>query len=119
MKLTFNLKFFFITILIFLAEVFIGLYLHDAIIRPFGGDVLVVVLIYSFLRTFLQTNYQKLAFGVLLFSFVVEFLQALNYVNWFGWEHNPLMSTILGTYFSVYVLLAYSIGYVICLFMKD
>ncbi len=119
MKLTFNSKFLFIFLVIFVIEVLIGKYLHDAFIRPFGGDVLVVVLIYAFLRAFLKNNNKKLALGVLIFSFVIEFLQSVHYVTWFGWENNKLMSTLLGTSFSVYDLLAYFVGYLICLCFKD
>ncbi len=119
MKLTFNSKFFFIFLAIFLIEILIGKYLHDAFIRPFGGDVLVIILIYAFLRIFLKTNNKQLALGVLIFSFVIEFLQKANYVTWFGWENNKLMSTILGTSFNVYDLLAYFVGYLICLLFKD
>ncbi|MFD2583375.1 DUF2809 domain-containing protein [Pedobacter vanadiisoli] len=119
MKLTFNSKFLFIFLAIFLSEILIAKYLHDVFIRPFGGDVLVVVLIYAFLRSFLKANNRKLALGVLLFAFLIEFLQKLNYVTWFGWENNKLMSTILGTSFSVYDLLAYFVGYLICLCFRD
>jgi len=119
MKLTFNSKFLFIFLAVFAIEIFIGKHLHDAFIRPFGGDVLVVVMIYAFLRTFLKTNHKKLALGVLMFSFIIEFLQSVHYVTWFGWENNKLMSTLLGTSFSVYDLFAYFVGYLICLCFKD
>jgi len=119
MKLTFNLKFLLIFLAIFVVEILIAKYLHDAYIRPFGGDVLVVVLIYAFLRIFLETNYKKLALSVLIFSFIIEFLQAVNYVNWFGLQGNKFWSIVLGTYFTVYDLLAYFVGYLICLLFKD
>jgi hypothetical protein len=119
MKLTFNSKFLFIFLAIFIIEVLIAKYLDDAFIRPFGGDVLVVVLIYAFFRIFLKTNNKKLAFGVLVFSFTIEFLQALHYVNWLGLQNNKFWSIVLGTYFTVYDLLAYFVGYLICLLFKD
>ncbi|WP_316831411.1 DUF2809 domain-containing protein [Pedobacter aquatilis] len=119
MKLTFNLKFLLLFIAIFIIEVLIAKYLHDAYIRPFGGDVLVVVLIYAFLRIFLKTNSKRLALGVLIFSFVIEFLQALHYVEWFGLENNRFWSIVLGTYFTVYDLIAYFVGYLICLLFRD
>ncbi|MFC4213516.1 DUF2809 domain-containing protein [Pedobacter lithocola] len=119
MKLTFNLKFLFIFIAILIIEVLIAIYLHDAFIRPFGGDVLVVVLMYAFFRIFLLTNNRKLALGLLIFSFIIEFLQDVNYVNWLGLQNNKLWSTVLGTYFSIYDLLAYFVGYLICLLFKD
>ncbi|QNR83627.1 DUF2809 domain-containing protein [Pedobacter riviphilus] len=113
MKLTFNSKFLFIFLAIFLTEILIAKYLHDAFIRPFGGDVLVVILIYVFFRIFLKTDNKKLALGILIFSFAIEFLQKANYVSWFGWENNKLMRTILGTSFSAYDLLAYFVGYLV------
>lgn len=119
MKLTFSLKFSLIFLLIFIVEILIGKYLDDAIIRPFGGDVLVVVLIYAFFRIFLKTNNRWLALGVLIFSFIIEFLQKVNYFTWLGLEHNKLMSIVLGTSFSYYDLLAYFVGYLICLLFKD
>ncbi|KQS41552.1 DUF2809 domain-containing protein [Pedobacter sp. Leaf194] len=118
MKLTFNLKFLFIFLAIFIVEILIAKYLHDAYIRPFGGDVLVVVLIYAFLRIFLKTNYTKLALGVLIFSFLIEILQAFHYVNWLGLQNNRFWSIVFGTYFSVYDLLAYFVGYLLCLLLK-
>ncbi|MDN3585156.1 DUF2809 domain-containing protein [Pedobacter aquatilis] len=119
MKLTFNLKFLLIFFAIFIIEVLIAKYVDDAYIRPFGGDVLVVVLMYAFLRIFLKTNNKRLALGVLIFSFVIEFLQLVHYVDWLGLQDNKLWSIVLGTYFSVYDLLAYFVGYLICLMFKD
>jgi len=119
MKLTFNLKFLFIFVAIFVVEVLIAKFLHDAFIRPFGGDVLVVILIYAFFRIFLKTNYKKLAFGVLIFSFIIEILQAVHYVEWLGLQNSRLWSTVLGTSFSIYDLLAYFVGYLICLLFSD
>ena len=119
MKLTFNLKFFFIFLAIFIVELLIVKYLDDAYIRPFGGDVLVVVLMYAFFRIFLETNYKNLALGVLIFSFVIELLQATHYVNWLGLQGSKFWTIVLGTYFSVYDLLAYFVGYLICLLFKD
>lgn len=119
MKFTFNFKFLFLFISILLIEILIAKYLNDAFIRPFGGDVLVVILIYSFFRIFLKTNNKRLALSVLIFSFIIELLQATHYVNWLGLQNNKFWTVVLGTYFSVYDLLAYFLGYLICLLFKD
>ncbi len=115
---SFNFKFLLLFILIFIVEVLIAIYLHDPIIRPFGGDVLVVILVYAFVRSFLNTNYKKIAVGVLLFAFVVEISQAFHFVNLLGLEHNTILRVALGSTFSYYDLLAYVIGYLICLQLK-
>lgn len=115
---TINFKFFLLFVIIFFVEILIAVYVHDAIIRPFGGDVLVVVLIYAFVRSFLNTNYTYIAIGVLLFSFAVEISQAFHLVKRMGLEKNTIMRIVMGTTFSYYDLFAYFIGFLICLRMK-
>lgn len=43
-------------LVIFCIEVFIALYIRDSFIRPYMGDALVVVLVYSFVRIFIPTG---------------------------------------------------------------
>ncbi len=45
-KFRFDLKSFFIFFLIFVVEVVIALYIKDRVIRPYSGNVLVVMLMY-------------------------------------------------------------------------
>ena len=40
------------TVILLLIEVLIAIYVHDAFVRPYIGDVLVVVVIYTFIRIF-------------------------------------------------------------------
>ncbi len=51
MKIT-NPRIRYLTMFLFLllTELFIGIFVHDRFIRPYAGDVLVVILIYTFLR---------------------------------------------------------------------
>ena len=57
----FKPKYLLLCVFIFCIEVLIAKYMHDQVIRPFGGDVLVVVLIYAFIRSFLNINYKKIS----------------------------------------------------------
>ena len=50
----FNKTYFLLALLLLLAEVLIALYLHDALIRPYGGDFLVVILLYCFVKSFVM-----------------------------------------------------------------
>ena len=50
MPLTFRPAYAFATLIIFLIEVLIALYVRDAFVRPFGGDILAVILVYTGLR---------------------------------------------------------------------
>jgi len=43
----FNKKFFLLTVFLFIVELYIGFFVQDDFIRPYGGDFLVVILIYA------------------------------------------------------------------------
>lgn len=108
--LKFSKTYFGLTILLFVAEVLIALFLHDNFVRPYVGDVLVVMLIYCFVKSFLDVPEFVLAIGVLLFAFAIEFLQYIKIVHVLGLEKSELMRTVLGTSFAWLDLLAYVVG---------
>jgi len=72
---TFNKKYLILTIILFVIEVLIAVFVRDAFVRPYVGDYLVVILIYCAVRTVLKASVWKVAVGVLLFSFLIETLQ--------------------------------------------
>lgn len=113
--LTFNKNYFGFAILIFFIEILIALYVNDSIVRPYFGDVLVVILMYCFLKSFLQLSVLTVAIAVLLFSFSIEFLQYLNIVATLGLEKSKIARTVIGTSFSWIDLLTYIIGIIIVL----
>jgi hypothetical protein len=112
---TFNKKYFGLTILIFGIEVLIALYVHDTIIRPYIGDVLVVILIYCFIKSFFKLPVLSVAVFVLLFSFGVEFLQYLNIVEKLGLQNSKIARTVIGTSFAWIDLVCYTVGIIIIL----
>lgn len=67
---TFNRKYFIWSILLLCIEIYIGAYVRDAWIRPYGGDFLVVILLYCLLRSFLNISVIVAAISVLIFSFI-------------------------------------------------
>ncbi|NME72399.1 ribosomal maturation YjgA family protein [Flammeovirga aprica] len=79
-------------------------------IRGFLGDVIVIGLIYSVLKIFLDTRPSKLIVYVLLFAYAVEFLQYLNLVEMLGLKDYKLARIVIGTTFDFKDLLAYTIG---------
>jgi hypothetical protein len=115
MTWTFNKTNFVLTILIFTIEVLIALFVRDTFIRPYFGDVLVVILIYCFVRSFFQVRVLPLAFCVLAFAFKIEFLQYINIVDTLGLEESAIASTVIGTSFAWNDMLAYVAGVVIIL----
>ncbi|WP_295791406.1 DUF2809 domain-containing protein [Mucilaginibacter sp.] len=83
-KFRFNHWYFVLMLLLFAIEFIIGADFHDTIIRPYGGDFLVVILIYCFVKSFINTPVVGTALGVLLFSYMVEVSQYFHLVNLLG-----------------------------------
>lgn len=108
--LKFDAIYFAFTILFFLIELTIAMYVHDSFVRPYLGDVLVVVLIYCFIKSFLKIKIWKTALFVLLFSFAIEFLQYLNIVEKLNLQHSKIARTVLGTSFCWHDILCYVVG---------
>lgn len=107
---TFNLKNFIIAIAIFIIEVLIALYIHDNFIRPFFGDFLVVILLYYLVKSFLNLSIKTTAILVLIFSYIVEFLQYFKFVEIIGLQEYKLARIVIGTSFSWYDIIAYTCG---------
>lgn len=114
----FHKNYFVLAVLLFAVEIFIGFYMHDAIIRPYGGDFLVVILLYCLVKSFTNQPVQTAAIGVLLFSYLVEILQYLHIVNLLGLENSKVACIIIGTSFAWSDLLAYTLGIVMVLFVE-
>jgi len=110
MKLHFSPGYFALTVLIFVTEVFIAAFLHDEFIRPYAGDFLVVILLYCFVRSFVQAPVVPVALGVLLFSYLIETLQYFNLVKLLGLEHSRIANIVIGNYFTWVDIIAYTLG---------
>lgn len=114
----FDLKYFALTILLFVIEVFIALFVHDEFIRPYFGDVLVVILIYCFIKSFFNMPVLKTVILVLSFSFLIEYLQYRNFVATIGLENSKLANTILGNSFAWEDILSYLAGAILIVLIE-
>lgn len=99
-----------LSIVLLTVEVLIAVFVHDRVVRPFVGDVLVVVLVFTACRTFLAVGYYRLALGVLLFAVAVEIGQYLGLVSLLGLEDSGLARVVIGMTFDPFDLLAYATG---------
>jgi hypothetical protein len=115
---TFNKTYFGIATLIFTIEILIALFVRDNFVRPYVGDVLVVILIYCFVKSFFNFPVVPLAIGVLGLAFVIELFQYLNIVERLGLEKSPVARTVIGTSFAWMDLLAYIAGIAIVVVME-
>ena len=85
-------------------EILIGLYVRDAFIRPYGGDILVTALLCCLARAI----YPKLspAVPVFVFAAFVEFTQWLGLAKLLGVE-GTLIGVIIGSSFSWIDIICY------------
>lgn len=114
----FNIKYLLLTAVLFIIELVIGLYVHDAIIRPFGGDFLVVILIYCFVKTFMNASVKSTAPAVLLFAYLVEISQYFHLIRIIGLENSKTARIIWGTYFSWADMLMYTLGIILVVILE-
>lgn len=114
----FNKKYLLFTIILFITEVLIGVYVRDSFIRPFGGDFLVVILIYCFVKSFFKLPVIETAIGVLLFSYIVEALQYIKIVNVLGLKQYAVARIIIGTSFSWVDIICYTAGISVVLLIE-
>jgi hypothetical protein len=117
--LKFNRHYFIIAIIILLVEILIALFIHDTIIRPYIGDFLVVILIYCFVKSFLNTPIWSTALTVLLFSYAVEISQYFHIINKLGLQHSKLARIIMGTSFGWIDLAMYTAGIGVVIFFES
>lgn len=114
MRWRFDRSSFLISIVLFFVEVLIAKFVDDAFIRPYGGDILVVILIYYFFKSFVRIKPLYLALGVLFFAYMVEVGQYFKVVEVLGLQDYKVMRIVLGTSFSWGDILCYTVGAIIC-----
>ena len=110
MRLAFSRRHFVIAVLIFVVEVLIARFVHDAFVRPFIGDLLVVVLLYALLKSICSITPTKAAIAVFVFACVIEGLQYFHLPALLGLADYRLAVIVLGATFDVKDLLAYAVG---------
>lgn len=100
---------------LFTIEVLIAVFVHDGFVRPYLGDVIVILLIYSFFRAFFNIGVMPALFMTISFALTIEALQFMNLVDRLGLRHSKLATTILGSSFSWADIACYYIGGVLIL----
>ncbi len=113
-----NPTFLLLSLLLFIVEVLIAIYADDDFIRPYVGDFLVVILLYCMLKSFFSFDYRYSGFSVLAFSYLVEGLQYLNFVDAIGLENSRIANILLGNYFAWIDILAYTLGIILVLIIE-
>ena len=101
--------FFGLFVLLVGAEFLIGIYARDDFIRPFVGDVIVVIVLYALVRVCVPQKWYGLSAAVFVFAVLVEFSQKIPLADALGIS-NPFLRILMGTSFAWADILCYAVG---------
>lgn len=110
-----NKKYSILFLVTFLIEVFIALFVRDNFIRPYIGDLLVILCMYFFIRSFTKKKIKNLPIYIFIFSVLVECLQGINILGILGFSDNKFMRILVGTTFDFKDIACYFVGFIILL----
>ena len=91
-------------------EVCIALFVNDAFIRPYVGDMLVTLLLCSLCRVIVPNQVRLLPLYVFIFAACVEVSQYFDLVALLGLADNRVLSIALGRTFSWIDIVCYAVG---------
>lgn len=108
-----RILYFLVTIILLIIEVMIALFVHDNFIRPYVGDILVVIVVYTFIRIWIPVGCSLFPLYVFLFAVLVEVLQFFHFTEVMGLSNNRFFVILIGGTFDWKDIICYGIGCVI------
>lgn len=105
-------------LILLMVEIAIALYVHDDFIRPYIGDVLVVGVVYLFVRIFVPDGVKLMPLYVFIFAALVEVLQYFQLISLLGLEENSFAKILIGSTFDVKDIFCYFVGFIIILVLE-
>ena len=109
-----NLKYIIMFAMLLIIEIFIGKFFEDGFIRNYGGDILIIPLLYTFIRIFCPKKNKSLMvyipLGLLVLGVCTEIVQANNLIGILGIKKNSLLGIIIGSTFDWKDILCYLAG---------
>lgn len=97
-------------LLLLITEVLIALFVHDSFIRPYIGDMIVVIVIYCFIRIFIVEKCKLLPFYIFIFAAGVELMQYMGIANLPCIAGNTFLKVLIGSVFDYKDILCYGAG---------
>jgi hypothetical protein len=97
-------------IALFCVEVAIALFVNDAFVRPYVGDVLAILLVYTALRAATPLSLRSALATTLAIAVLIEVAQAAKLLSALGLGENGLARIVFGGSFDWLDLLAYAAG---------
>ena len=96
--------------ILLLVEIAIALWIHDRFVRPYGGDILAVILVHLMLRAVTTLRVVPAAITAFLVGALVEVGQAVNLLGLLGLADHDVARVVLGTSFSIGDIACYAAG---------
>lgn len=96
-------------LVLLLVEIVIGAFVHDAFLRPYGGDILVIMLLAALYRTVFPEKPRHIGLYMIGAGVLAELLQAFDFCGRMGLS-GTVFAVLLGTSFSWIDLLCYLAG---------
>lgn len=81
-----RMRYLLIAFVLIMVEFIIVIFVHDKIIRPYGGDVIVVIILYALVRSVFVKSKQPISVYVFVFAFAYEFTQKIPLVDLLGFS---------------------------------
>lgn len=110
----YRFRYIIVFLMLLLTEILIGAFLHDGFIRAYGGDVLVLPLIYFLIRIFWampsRANQRILPAAMFLAGVSAELLQAADITGKLSIAKDSFLGIMLGTVFDPADLVCYAAG---------
>jgi len=109
-KFGFSFKYLLAFLLLLAAIVLIALFVTGGFIRNHFGDILIVIFIYCFIKTFVRSRHKLLPLYIFVFAAAVEIGQYFGLVYLLGLGHSRLARIVIGTTFDALDILMYFVG---------
>jgi hypothetical protein len=110
MRFRLNMKYLCAFIIVFIIEVLIAVFVNDKFIRPYVGDILVVVLIYCFIRSFVGIEGKLLPLYIFVLAALTEVGQYFHLVKLLGLSDYKIARIIIGSTFDLKDIACYLAG---------
>lgn len=107
-----------LAMLLLLTEVAIAIWVTQPFIRGFIGDVLVIILLYTVIRSLFNRRHRYLEEAILIFAICIEVTQYFEISELLNIE-SSFIKVIIGQVFDWFDILAYLVGYGICKLIRN
>ncbi|WP_196588346.1 DUF2809 domain-containing protein [Aliivibrio fischeri] len=102
-------------LLILALLIVIAVFVEDDFIRPFLGDVLVIMCLYYLINSVINMTSERLALMVVSLAFIIEIAQYFDTLTLLGLNQYTALRIIFGATFDWMDFIAYTIGGIMCI----